>query len=130
MSVKNEEIINVISKMNVLELVELIKDIEKKFGLSAQLVSTKSDNLASSELSSQKEVKTEEENLFTVIMTSYGDDKVNIIKKIRTILNLGLKESKDFVENLPATIKKGILKNEADLIKKDLETAGAKVELR
>lgn len=127
MSIKNEDIINSISKMTVLELLELIKEIETKFNISS------STNFLKSQSSGdvvKQEVKVEEKVAFSVVMTGYGDDKINIIKKVRTILNLGLKEAKDFVENLPALIKKDISKSEADIIKKDLEVSGAVIELK
>lgn len=127
MSIKNEEIINSISKMTVLELVDLIKEIEKKFNISAASAVFKQDVNVDS---AKQESKVEEKTLFTVVMTGYGDDKINIIKKIRTILNLGLKEAKDFVESLPALIKKDISKSEAEAIKKDLEASGAKIDLK
>lgn len=127
MSIKNEEIINSISKMTVLELVDLIKELEKKFNISASANVFKQDTGVESV---KQESKIEEKTLFTVIMTGYGDDKINIIKKVRTILNLGLKEAKDFVESLPALIKKDISKSEAEAIKKDLEVSGAKIDLK
>lgn len=127
MSIKNEEIINSISKMTILELVDLIKEIEKKFNISASANVFKQDVNVDSV---KQENKVEEKTLFTVIMTGYGDDKINIIKKVRTILNLGLKEAKDFVESLPALIKKDISKIEAEAIKKDLEVSGAKIDLK
>jgi large subunit ribosomal protein L7/L12 len=127
MSVRNDEIINSISKMSVLELVDLIKEIEKTFNISTNNVLLK-PNLASDD--SKQETKIVEKTMFTVIMTSYGEDKINIIKKVRTILNLGLKEAKDFVETLPATIKKDIPKAEAESIKSDLEVSGAKIDLK
>lgn len=127
MSIKNEDIINSISKMTVLELLELIKEIETKFNISSSTNFLKSPS--SGDVVKQ-EVKVEEKVAFSVVMTGYGDDKINIIKKVRTILNLGLKEAKDFVENLPALIKKDISKSEADIIKKDLEVSGAVIELK
>lgn len=127
MSIKNEEIINSISKMTILELVDLIKEIEKKFNISASVNTFRQDVGVDS---AKQESKVEEKTLFTVVMSGYGDDKINIIKKVRTILNLGLKEAKDFVESLPALIKKDISKSEAESIKKDLEASGAKIELK
>lgn len=128
MAINNEDIINSISNMTVLELVDLIKEIEKKFNISSSSIHLKSES--SSKDSSSKEAKVEEKTIFSVVMTSYGEDKINIIKKVRTILNLGLKEAKDFVENLPAVIKKDSTKLEADSIKKDLEASGATIELK
>lgn len=128
MSVKNDEIISTISKMSVLELVDLIKEIEKAFNISANSVNLKSVLL--SDENSKQDLKVEEKTIFTVSMTSYGEDKINIIKKIRTILNLGLKEAKDFVESVPVIIKKDISKADAESIKIDLEASGAKIELK
>jgi len=127
MSVKNDEIISAISKMSVLELVGLIKEIEKAFNISTNSVNL--TPISSDEISKQN-VKVEEKTMFTVSMTSYGEDKINIIKKIRTILNLGLKEAKDFVESAPVIIKKDISKADAESIKVELEASGAKIELK
>ena len=126
MAIKHEEIVSSISKMTVLELVDLIKEIEKKFDISASAGFLKAESFDAV----KQESKVEEKTLFSVVMTGYGDDKINIIKKVRTLLNLGLKEAKDFVEALPALIKKDISISEADGIKKDLEASGAKIELK
>jgi len=128
MTIKKNDIIDAISKMNVLELADLIKDIEKKFNISSENI-----NKLSSSQSSKKEINEEKKDTkvnFSVIMTDYGNSKINVIKTIRTILSLGLKEAKDFVEKLPVTVKKDVKKEEADNIKEKLEKSGAKIELK
>jgi len=127
MSTKINEIIEIISKMNLLEIVELTKAIEKKFDISVNnMVSSKNTN-DEEETTKPKQVEKTE---FSVIMVDYGTSKLNVIKTIRSILDLGLKEAKDFVEKLPATIKENIQKKEADDIKNKLESSGAKIELK
>lgn len=125
MKITNEEIITAISNMNILELTELTNLIEKKFNISIQHQQTinKEDNI-------EEKAKPEEKSTFTIIMTSYGDNKLNVIKTIRSILDLGLKEAKDFVEKLPATIKENVQKSDIEKIKAALETSGAKIEIR
>lgn len=124
---KINDIIDIISKMNMLEIAELNKAIEDKFGISsASFVQEKHSE------KENKDTKTEqkEKTVYSVIMTGYGDNKLNVIKTIRTILDLGLKEAKEFVENLPAKIKENIQKEEAEGIKNKLEESGAKIELK
>jgi len=124
MSQKHEEIIDALSKMNVLEIIELTKLAEKKFNLSIENIQKP--------IEKKEEViteKKEEKTNFTIIMKNYGKSKINVIKIIRTILNLGLKEAKSFVESLPATIKENSNKEEAEKIKKQLEDVGATIEL-
>jgi large subunit ribosomal protein L7/L12 len=128
MSINNEDIINAISKMNVLELIELTKLIEKKFDISMNQISPKISN--NENITDVTETIIPEKTVFSVIMTSFGDNKLNVIKTVRTILNLGLKEAKEFVEALPATIKNNIQKQEAEDIKKSLEISGAKIEIK
>ncbi len=125
MKITNEEIINAISNMNILELTELTNLIEKKFNISIQnqQLAPKSDQV-------EEKSKPEEKSTFTIIMTSYGDNKLNVIKTVRSILDLGLKEAKEFVEKLPATIKENIQKSDIEKIKTALETSGAKIEIR
>ena len=127
MSTKINEIIDSISKMNILEIVELTKAIEKKFDISVQnMVNNQTTNNPEQEVKAKPVEKTE----FSVIMVDYGSSKLNVIKTIRSILDLGLKEAKEFVEKLPATIKENIQKTEADDIKNKLESSGAKIELK
>lgn len=127
MSNKTNEIIDTISKMNILEIVELTKEIEKKFDISSNMITPNTNTSSDNEDKPKKETaKTE----FAIIMTNFGDSKLNVIKTIRTMLNLGLKEAKEFVENLPATIKENVQKDEAEDIKNKLENCGAKIELK
>jgi len=125
MKITNEDIINAIENMNILELTELTNLIEKKFNISIQnqQMTTKTENI-------EEKPKVEEKSTFTIIMTSYGDNKLNVIKTIRSILDLGLKEAKEFVEKLPATIKDNVQKSDIEKIKTALETSGAKIEIR
>lgn len=126
MSTKINDIIDAISKMNVLEIVELTKAMEKKFDISMNSMiheKTKSD-------SDEPKPKIEEKTDFSVVMVDYGNSKLNVIKTIRSILNLGLKEAKEFVEKLPATVKENIQKEEANDLKEKLEVSGAKIELK
>lgn len=127
MTIHNEDIINAIAKMNILELTELTTLIEKKFNISSQ-------NIYSQDTKSEDKINTiekqEEKKTYTIILTSYGDNKLNVIKTVRTILDLGLKEAKDFVEKLPATVKENIQKVDLDKIKTALETSGAKIEIK
>lgn len=127
MTIHNEDIINAIAKMNILELTELTTLIEKKFNISSQ-------NIYSQDIKSEDKTNTtekqEEKKTYTIILTSYGDNKLNVIKTVRTILDLGLKEAKDFVEKLPATVKENIQKVDLDKIKTALETSGAKIEIK
>lgn len=125
MSEKINEIIEIISKMNVLEIVELTKAIEKKFDISDIKIEENVTNTNENKNNEKKE-KTE----YSVVITDFGNNKLNVIKTIRTILNLGLKEAKDFVENLPAVVKENISKDDAENIKNRLEETGAKIELK
>jgi large subunit ribosomal protein L7/L12 len=129
MSIKNEDIINAIAKMNILDLMDLIKEIEKKFNISVDNINMGLKEKTNADVEDLHE-KVEEKTSFTVEMTDFGTSKVNVIKTIRTILDLGLKEAKDFVESLPAIIKKDIPAVEAEKIKVSLEAAGAKIILK
>ena len=121
----NEDILNAISDMSVMNVVELVSAMEEKFGVSAAAVAAAPVAVAA-EASAAVEEKTE----FNVVLTSFGDKKVAVIKAIRTITALGLKEAKDLVESAPAPIKEAAPKAEADDLKKQLEEAGASVELK
>ena len=121
----NEDILNAIADMSVMNVVELVSAMEEKFGVSAAAVAAAPVAVAA-EASAAAEEKTE----FNVVLTSFGDKKVAIIKAVRTITALGLKEAKDLVESAPAPIKEGTSKAEADDLKKQLEEAGASVELK
>ena len=125
MAVSREEIIDALSNMSVLEVTQLVKDLEEKWGVSAAAPVA----VAAAGPAAEAAV-VEEKTEFDVVMTSFGANKVGVIKAIRTITGLGLKEAKDMVEGVPATVKEGISKDEAEKIKKELEEAGASVELK
>ena len=125
MAVSTQEILDTISKMTVIEVVDLISAMEEKFGVSAAAVAVAAAPAAGG-VAAAAEEKTE----FTVEMTAFGDNKVGVIKAIRAITSLGLKEAKDLVEGVPSVVKEGISKADAESIKKQLEDAGAKVVLK
>jgi large subunit ribosomal protein L7/L12 len=125
MAVSREEIIEVLSNMSILEVTQLVSDLEEKWGVSAAAPVAVAAAGPAAEAAAVEE-KTE----FDVVMTSFGANKVGVIKAIRTITGLGLKEAKDMVEGVPATVKEGISKDEAAGIKKQLEEAGAAVEVK
>ena len=120
----NEDISNAIADMSVMNVVELVSAMEEKFGVSSAAAAAPVAVVA--EASAAAEEKTD----FNVVLTSFGDKKVAVIKAVRTITALGLKEAKDLVESAPAPIKEGAPKSEADDLKKQLEEAGASVELK
>jgi len=121
----NEDILKAIADMSVMNVVELVSAMEEKFGVSAAAVAA-----APVAVAAEAAVAAEEKTEFNVVLTSYGDKKVAVIKAVRTITGLGLKEAKDLVESAPAPIKEGVPKAEADDLKKQLEEAGASVELK
>ena len=122
MSITNDQLISHISGMTVLDLANLVKLLEDKFGVSAAPVAVASGPSAAAAV--------EEKTEFTVVLADAGDKKINVIKEIRAITGLGLKEAKDLVEGAPKNVKEAIPKAEADDIKKKLEAAGAKVEIK
>ncbi|MFA4992075.1 MAG: 50S ribosomal protein L7/L12 [Candidatus Omnitrophota bacterium] len=123
---KIEEMLTTIEQMSVLELSNLVKSLEEKFGVTAQApVMAAAPGAAAGAAAPQ-----EEKTTFTVVLASSGDKKIQVIKEIRAITNLGLKEAKDLVEGAPKTVKEGVSKDEAETIKKQLEAQGAKVELK
>jgi large subunit ribosomal protein L7/L12 len=125
MSVNQEQLIETISNMTVLELSEFIKKIEDKFGVTAAAPVMVAGGGAAAAAAPAEE-KTE----FNVILTDGGASKINVIKEVRTLTGLGLKEAKDLVEGAPKTVKEGVSKADAENIKKVLEAAGAKVEIK
>ncbi len=125
MSVSSNDILDAISKMTVLEVVDLIKAMEDKFGVSAAAAT-----VAVAAPAAGGAAAAEEQTEFTVILKAFGDNKVNVIKVIRAITGLGLKEAKDLVEGAPSPVKEGVSKADADSIKKQLEEAGATVEIK
>ena len=120
-----EEILSAISEMSVLELSELISDMEEKFGVSAAAAVAVAAPAAAAEVGGA-----EEQSEFDVVLSSFGDKKVGVIKAVRAITSLGLKEAKDLVESAPAPIKEGVPKDEAEELKKQLEDAGGTVEVK
>ena len=120
------EILDAIAGMTVLELSELIKEMEEKFGVSAAAAAVAVAAPAAGAAAPAAEEKTE----FTVMLNAAGDNKVNVIKAVREITGLGLKEAKDLVDGAPKPVKEGIPKADADALKKQLEDAGAKVEVK
>jgi large subunit ribosomal protein L7/L12 len=126
MAVTKDEILDAISKMSVMEVVELISDMEKKFNVTAAAPVAAVAAGGGAAAAPAAEAQTE----FTVTMTEFGANKVGVIKVIREITGLGLKEAKDLVEGAPSTVKEGIPKADADAIKKKLEDAGAKAAIK
>ncbi|ARG98533.1 50S ribosomal protein L7/L12 [Legionella micdadei] len=126
MAVSKNEILETIANMTVMEVVELIEAMEEKFNVSAAAAAVAVAAPAAGGAAAAAEEKTE----FDVVMTSFGSNKVGVIKAIREITGLGLKEAKDLVEGAPATVKEGVSKDEAAEMKKKLEEAGAAVEVK
>jgi large subunit ribosomal protein L7/L12 len=124
MAIGKEDILEAVSKMTVMEIVDLISAFEEKFGVSAASVAVAAPAAAGGG------VEVEEQTEFNVIMTGFGENKVAVIKAVRTITGLGLKEAKDAVEGVPTTIKEGVSKTEAEDIKKQLVEAGATVDIK
>ena len=126
MAVSKEDILETISNMSVMEVVDLISAMEEKFGVSAAAPVAVAAGPAAGGEAAAAEEKTE----FDVVLTSFGSQKVPVIKAVREITGLGLKEAKDLVEGVPSNLKEGISKDEADEIVKKLEEAGASVEVK
>ena len=128
MAVSKDEILDAISNMSVIQVVELIADMEKKFGVTAAApVAMMAGGGAAAAAAAPAEEKTE----FTVILKEYpADKKVGVIKVVRELTGLGLKEAKDLVEGVPGTVKEGVNKADSESMKKKLEDAGAKVEIK
>jgi len=129
MAVSKDEILDAISNMSVMQVVELIADMEKKFGVTAAapVAMVAGGGAGAAAAAAPAEEKTE----FTVILKEYpADKKVGVIKVVRELTGLGLKEAKDLVEGVPGTVKEGVNKADSDTMKKKLEEAGAKVEIK
>jgi large subunit ribosomal protein L7/L12 len=124
MALSKEDILEAIANMTVMEVVDLISAMEEKFGVSAAAA------VAVAAAPAAAAPAVEEKTEFDVVMTSFGDNKVNVIKVIRAITGLGLKEAKDLVEGVPSTVKEAVSKADADSIVKQLVEAGAKVEVK
>jgi large subunit ribosomal protein L7/L12 len=124
MAVSKENMLETISSMTVMEIVDLIAAMEEKFGVSAAAP------VAMAAAAGPAAAAVEEQTEFNVVMTKFGENKVNVIKVVRAITGLGLKEAKDLVEGAPSVVKEGVSKDEAASIKKQLEEAGAAVEVK
>ena len=122
MAISKEDVLEYISGLSVLELSDLVKDFEEKFGVSAQPTVVAGAGAVAEDVEEQTE--------FNVIVTSCGAKKINVIKAIRALTGLGLKEAKTAAEDTPSTIKEGISKEDAEAVKADLEAAGASVEIK
>ena len=126
MAVSKDDILEAISNMSVMEVVDLISAMEEKFGVSAAAAVAAAPAAAAGDAGAAAEEKDE----FDVVMTSFGGNKVAVIKAVRGITGLGLKEAKEMVEGAPATVKEAVAKAEAEEIQKQLQDAGAEVELK
>jgi len=122
MAISQADILDAVSNMTVMEIVDLITAMEEKFGVSAAAVAVAAPAAAAAVVEEQTE--------FDVIMTSFGANKVAVIKAVRSLTGLGLKEAKDAVEGVPTTLKEAVSKTEAEEVKKSLEEAGATVEIK
>lgn len=127
MAISTEDFVKQIEDMSVLDLANLVKALEDRFGVSAAAAAMP---MAAPAGGAAAAAPAEEQTEFTVVLTDAGDKKINVIKAIREITSLGLKEAKDMSEGTPATIKEGVSKDEAATIKKKFEEAGAKVEVK
>ena len=125
MALSREDILNAIAEMSVMDVVELVSAMEEKFGVSAQAAVAVAAGPAAAAADTAEE-KTE----FVVVLSAVGEKKVNVIKAVRAITGLGLKEAKDMVDGAPSTVKEGANKADAEAAKKELEEAGATVELK
>lgn len=124
MAVSKEDILSAIADMSVMDLVELISAMEEKFGVTAAAA------VAAAPVAAGEAAAAEEQTEFDVILTGFGDKKVGVIKAVREVTGLGLKEAKDLVEGAPASVKEGASKDEAEEIKKKIEEAGGTAELK
>jgi large subunit ribosomal protein L7/L12 len=125
MAMSNEELLKELSAKPIMEVVELVKLLEEEWGVSAA-----APVAAAAAAGGGEAAVVEEQTEFDVIMSSFGENKVSVIKVVRTITGLGLKEAKDMVEGVPATVKEGSTKDDAEEVKKQLEEAGATAELK
>ena len=125
-SITKDQVIDFIANMSVLEMSELVKEMEEKFGVSAASAAV----AAPAAVGGAAEAPAEEKTEFDVILTSFGEKKINVIKEVRSITGLGLKEAKEAVEAAPKAIREGVSKEEAEEVKKKLEEAGASAEIK
>ena len=124
--ITKDQVVDFIANMSVVEMSELVKEMEEKFGVSAAAAAVSAPATGGGE----SEATTEEKTEFDVILTSFGEKKINVIKEVRSITGLGLKEAKEAVESAPKAIKEGVSKEEAEEVKKKLEEAGASAEIK
>ena len=124
--ITKDQVVDFIANMSVLGMSELVKEMEEKFGVSAAAAAVVAPAAGGGESEAAPEEKTE----FDVILTSFGEKKINVIKEVRSITGLGLKEAKEAVESAPKAIKEGVSKEEAEEVKKKLEEAGANAEIK
>lgn len=124
MALSKDDILNAIAEMSVMDVVELVAAMEEKFGVSAAAA------VAAAAPAAAAAEAVEEKTEFDIVLTAVGEKKVNVIKVVRTITGLGLKEAKDLVDGAPSTLKEAVAKADAEAAKKDLEEAGATVELK
>lgn len=129
-SEKLQSILKTIEQLTVLELADLVKALEEKFGVSAASVAVAAPMGGGAAGGGAAAAPAEEKTSFTVVLANSGDKKIQVIKEIRALTNLGLKEAKDLVEGAPKVVKEGVTKDEADKMKKILEEQGAKVEIK
>src|SRR3954447_4175722 len=127
MSVSTEDFVKQIESMSVLDLANLVKALEDRFGVSAAAAAMP---MAAAGGAAAAAAPVEEKTEFTVVLTEVGEKKINVIKAVREVTSLGLKEAKDLVEGAPQTVKEGISKDEAEAMKKKFEEAGAKVAIK
>jgi len=125
---KMKSVMDTVEKMTVMELADLVKALEEKFGVTAQ--AAVAVQAAGAPGAGAAQAQAEEKSVFNVVLASAGTNKIQVIKELRALTSLGLKEAKDLVDGAPKTVKEGATKEEADKIKKQLEAAGAKVELK
>ena len=126
MALSRQEIIDAVAEMSVLDLSEMIKEMEEKFGVSAAAAAV----AVAAPAAGGGEAAAEEKTEFDLVLTGFGEKKVGVIKAVRAVTGLGLKEAKDLVESAPAPVKEGVTKDEAEDIKKQIEEAGGTAELK
>ena len=126
-SINKEDVVEFISNMTVLELSDFVKELEEKFGVTAAAPVAM---VAGGVPAGQEQEEAEEQTEFNVVLTAVGDKKIQVIKAVRAITGLGLKEAKALVDSVPGAVKEGVSKEEADNVQKELEEAGASVEIK
>ncbi len=127
MAIASEEFIKQIDEMSVLDLSNLVKELEEHYGVSAAAAAVP---MAAGAAAGGGEAETEEQTEFDVILTSFGDKKINVIKAVREVTSLGLKDAKDLVESAPVAVREAVSKEEAENVKKKFEEAGAQIEVK